>query len=617
MRSSGAPTSEHLDSAAAEQWVAAAHKRPSVPQEEGGSGSIWDSLGDFFSEVVDGLVSGVELLISSTAQGVVAVVNFVMDGVEYVWNAIVNAVDELVDLVEAVFTKVSVFFTDLLGWVGWVFNWSDILLTHQALVYIANNGIALASVGLQTIQANIDAGIAQLQGQITKAVNNYVAQLQPGETLGSSTSVAPTAPTGAAAFADPRNVFVRGVQQNADHGSSTPTTPYPSAATAPAGQLLQQIEPIPGTAMTSSGFEQLGNVISPLNGTSPYDAALSDVLPAVGNAAVSGLTLVQGVVDSVFTAAIGSIDGIQTMINAEWNIPLVTDLSAWITDGSPLTALDVSCLLLAVPVTVTYKVMFNESPVPDQATLEALEAAYPPPTMGAVLGAARGSSISGDTNDPGMVLYRIGALGQGFCYGLTGLIEPRLDLGIALWGTKTPTWPPALSEKNALWAAEPGAIWSQMYLFFEFLTSGYFGLTTCVQHPDVWNCSTADGGANLMWAVNNLVWISDAAALLLPAGPGKLVRAWNAGAGGFLISLFGAVQLIANAVIAYNAKSGKAGNLGSVFANVPQLTKLLISAGFNNAEGVPLGGIAAAGLDFVFNEAAAVSWIVAAALPPT
>ena len=395
---------------------------------------------DVFSAVADTVCSATHAVIQAVGDVIDATITMVVAGVTYVWDAIVTGVGQLLDLVQTIFSGLQAGFWALVGWLGWVFNWNDILLTHQAISYFLTNGIAWVKYGLGSVQGTIDNAIAGIQADLQNAVAAYLAsQVPAGSTLDSVIQTQPAPPAGTSLGTDPRNVFMRGLRANAASATITAgdVQPSPQVVTA-ADTLLSQVEGYGNAASGSAPMQAFVTLAEPTAADTSgiLDQPLARVVQAAADSASWGLGLVQDGADTMFGLAADAIDTASSVLTDTWDIPLVTDLYTWVTNGSALSALDVACLLLAVPVTLTYKALFGETPVPDQATLDAIMAAYPaPPALGSNPAAVEASA--GTDADAAAttweIVQRLGGIVSGLSYIASGFFEAQVDIGLVLW----------------------------------------------------------------------------------------------------------------------------------------------------------------------------------------
>ncbi len=123
-----------------------------------------------FCAVADAAGSVATVVVSAVGDVIDATITMVVAGVTYVWDAVIQGVGQLLDLVQTIFSSLQADFWALVGWLGWVFNWNDILLTHQAISYFLTNGIDWAKYAIGQVQGTIDQAITGVQADLQNAV---------------------------------------------------------------------------------------------------------------------------------------------------------------------------------------------------------------------------------------------------------------------------------------------------------------------------------------------------------------------------------------------------------------------------------------------------------------
>src|SRR5207248_1200031 len=91
-----------------------------------------------------------------------------------------------------------------------------------------------------------------------------------------------------------------------------------------------------------------------------------NVAKAFASAVLSG---VKALADSLFQLGQSLITFINSLLTQSLDIPFVSSLYSWITNGSQLTVADLIALILAIPVTTAYKLVYNKAPFPDAASV--------------------------------------------------------------------------------------------------------------------------------------------------------------------------------------------------------------------------------------------------------
>ena len=310
--------------------------------------------------------------------GVSAAFDFVIEGVKYVFNAVVQFVQDSFDMIESilatVYDSVAHFFERTFEWLGFLFNWDDILRTHEALAYTFQQGLdfvplavpevkRLADDGFRNIQAGIDHAFADLKSRVTGAtLGGY------GETNRRS---------------DPKfmhsvgnNFVMTGVTNNAA-GARQIGGSSAAIDTTVLNDFLADLQSFAQNASTTNQFVATRNYMEQVgsNTDNIFTQLFSNMLDLAHhlvNALVSGVhALVNKALDALATV----VSLIKDFLVKEWDIPFVTAFYRWITtdanhpNGSPLSVLDVLSLVIAIPVTTIYKITNNKAPFPDQQSL--------------------------------------------------------------------------------------------------------------------------------------------------------------------------------------------------------------------------------------------------------
>ncbi len=580
---------------------------------------------EVFCAVADAASSVTDVVVKAVGDAIDATIKMVVAGVTYVWDAVVQGVGQLLDLVQTIFAWLQADFWALVGWLGWVFNWNDILLTHQAISYFLTNGVDWAKYALGQLQGTIDQAITGVQADIANAVSAYLgSQVPSGSTIASMMQAQPGPPAGTELSGDPRNVFLRGVRTNGNNamvtGSDAPPSPSVVAA---ADSLLSQVNGYATAASESTPLQAFATLAEPTaaNANGLVGQPLADVVQVVADGASWGLDLVRDGVDAMFGLAADAIDLTSTMLTSTWDIPLVTDIYKWVTNGSDLSALDVSCLLLAVPATIIYKTLFDEAPVPDKATLDAIMAAYPaPPAQGSDLAlpppAGAGTAV-GVTATPVQIGARLGNILTGLSYMACGFFEARVDLGVALWVSRSgeefhePQCPP--EWRGEFWTQPLSLIWEDLYVFTEAMAAVFSGAVTFAPNWNNWDCGTAEGMANWIWGVGHLQWVIDLVALWTK---GSVIQELWLLAGPAILSVWGWIQIILQVISWFRlGAKGWPGTVGGLLTSLPNAGKYLMSPQAQEAvDGVPLPGLIEAAIDIDGNLIGGIFYLVNAAI---
>lgn len=314
---------------------------------------IWDDLGHAFGDVIRWIGEGIDDVKDFLVQVADDVVHFAIRVGEAVYTFILTTAQEIYAAAEWLFKKIALYLKELIEWLGFLFAWKDILATRDAMKTLFNNGLSSFSGAVQTIKTQFDGWVGGVLAndlnspELAQRLNDTTAS-----TVDQSVSQAGGRPQGSA---DPRVSWVAtrmSYLAGADQVSGGGITPDGVL-----GSILASIESLGGDfaveydKVSSYGTQWVNGQIT----TAQFAVA---VLDAVGALA---LDIVQRIVDGILDAVSGMVDTLETFLNQTIDIPFFSALYQLVS-GDPLSILDVAALIMAIPVTVAYKVMFNQAP---------------------------------------------------------------------------------------------------------------------------------------------------------------------------------------------------------------------------------------------------------------
>jgi hypothetical protein len=314
-----------------------------VLESTGGDIFLWlkhtvEDVGEFFVKEVDGIYHF-----------------FIKIGGEY-YRFVLDAVRDVIQAIEWVFSKIKVLFADLIKWLGFLFNWDDILRTHLVIKNIIN----------QTLHGSV-AQIAMLKsGIITvfSGIEKRIAEFSGLESLGQSVS---SVAGGASRIKgqDSPQANWGNHHLKSGMGSASATMSIPEAAGSELISLLNEL----AAAIEREGelfvavAKTIKTEIVDKIGTLPAGEIVKRIVGVIGeilaasveNILVTGLDvmeiLVQGMID---------------VMNATIEIPVISWMYRKVAK-TDLSILDAACLVGAIPATILYKAATSKAPFPDNA----------------------------------------------------------------------------------------------------------------------------------------------------------------------------------------------------------------------------------------------------------
>lgn len=536
------------------------------------------SIGDFVAGVVDGIISVVDTIITTVGNAINAAITFVVNGVQYLFETVVEFIDQAFDLVEVIFAQVKVIFEQIFEWLGFVFSWPDILRTHDALYYTMEQFLDFLPGAVRGIQSQFDQGIASVKNQIATIFDQLVNSVGGTASLGGYTDAkTPAEPVYSSGSAN--NIVLNSTLENSPSAKQTTTVLPPNAA--PWDILVQQMQNFATSVQNDPAFTQALDYMKNLGGSpdqifAQLLSALLRVMQGLANAMLSG---VQAVVDGVLQLVQSFMTTLKEQFTADWNIPFVTQFYSWLTNGSQLSLGDLFALILAIPSTIIYKVLYGKAPFPDQQSVDAFKASFNAQTMLANSGlggnqlAARqvpaAAEAQGGLSAAQVLLGVTGTVATGaYAFLSAGMdVKPTTGAGVVDPLTKTLT-------KFALGAEVYAQAASCPWIF----SSG---------GP---NCSNADGAGKWLWIYTTFGVALDAGFTIYDeAFPENNDTIW----GIVLGSLYGVGHAVVTGVTFTNL-SGYA-QAGNIVQCIPEIGKLLRLPAIETAtSGVSLVVVAAA-----------------------
>jgi hypothetical protein len=306
-----------------------------------------DDVTQFFVQVIDGVTDFFITIGNAIYTFVMACIDDVVHGIQFV-----------LDMIEVGWEK-------LVQFVGFIFNWSDILRTHAVLNKIFTLFAEQAVASLPSYQQSLDSAIANAK--------QYLKNWAAPQIAVSARSTALANPQWPAASSPQANYGTFQAKTNA--GSTTSSFTPSFSSNTHADSLLEGFQNFlatseGGLADAFADLEKLFNrdYLATLSVTDLFkqiiDILLGDVLLSIAQAAGDLLIQVLGLL----------IEGVIAALTSKLEIPVLSWLYKKYTDAD-LTFLDLVCLVAAIPATILGKIVTGHTPFPDDAFTAALLAA--------------------------------------------------------------------------------------------------------------------------------------------------------------------------------------------------------------------------------------------------
>jgi hypothetical protein len=327
--------------------------------------SIAMAAGDFF-HWVKRIYDDVESFVVQEAEGVY---HFLATIAGQVYDVLLDCTQAVIHAVEFVFNKISVFFEDLIKWLGFLFDWSDILRTHRVLKNIFNQYVARCVSNLGNARARMQSAFTDVEKFLDAWAG--VADNIPSSLSGITRSSALSSSPPVRGLDSPQGNW--GLYQLKSNAASSSTAAQPGKGLV--GDIVSLLQPL------ADALEREKDVFQAACGSFK-----SDIIDKVDELSVTQLMkaliaiITDALLESVENVLLAAIDvltalsdGIQDFLNATLDIPIISSLYKKLT-GDDLSLLDLACLVAAIPVTLGYKLITDAQtpPFPDDDTTTAL-----------------------------------------------------------------------------------------------------------------------------------------------------------------------------------------------------------------------------------------------------
>lgn len=388
--------------------AATAVAAPNATSGAEAGGPIDVALGDLFQW----LESEIEAVVKIVEDAAAGVWRFVAEIGSAIYQAVIDSAEAVVGAAVWLFDQVKTGIDDLIGYVGFLFEWDDIRRTKDVFHNLVRQYLAGGVTQLATAKTEFDS----VMGSVEQTVATW-AGLSDWSALGESAGKPATGsavnPMGGQTAAS----------QHLNHHFQNNASSISVIGDLPVPDVLQDLIDDLLTALKDEATV-LDGVLDELHQLATDFASLSveHVLTRLAGILADGvLGSAQVVVDAVLAILIAVAESALALLDTKIHIPVISDILAAI--GVPeFSFLDLFCWIAAVAYTVVYKIAEGQAPFPDTATtaflstssLSQLEQAFgggggqPTP----MLAAARATSGSGLVQIPESVAEAVYVAGH-------------------------------------------------------------------------------------------------------------------------------------------------------------------------------------------------------------
>jgi len=407
------------------------------PQNRGdfAGGTVAGAIASVAGDVFQTMLHGVEKVGQILIQAANSVYNVIVQIGEQFLSFVIQTASDVLSLLNWLFQEIKVGLETLVGWLGFLFEWDDIVTTHKVLANMSIQSINYAAAFLKNAETPINNFFDTLK---TKIVNLPALQIPDANNVNlfqTNTAAAQTNSSSAVAVdqlqSDPGFNFA---SYQMEHGVGTSGG---DNSAAPQIDINDQIES-DLEALAEDFIDVFAQFIKDneatitalLNLIKDNELTLENIAKTIAEgAAVTIIDAIQGIVTVVIDLFELVADLIVKMLTTEINIPFISGLYEKVSGGDKFTLLDSVSLFSAIPATVGYKMFYGEAPFAngtfglDTNSYTQIFPPLPDTSNTAMRGASLASAVAANDSGGWQVTYsRIG----GFVYNinqiLTGII---------------------------------------------------------------------------------------------------------------------------------------------------------------------------------------------------
>ena len=291
-----------------------------------------------------------------------AAYKFVLKIAGKVWEFILETFPQVGSVLQSILETISKGWEALKGMLEDVFAWEDILSVKNALVNITTAGLIMGS----DVFANLEKKADECFDDLRTKVRNLKRRSLPKDLTSIQFSKDPPMPAGmddkkvADILKSPQAQYgAYHLRHSASSQSDSKTVGFQSRAEGPFDRLYNRLSGI-WDSVTALAIRFGANVLDLF---SNKEFNLDVLIAKVGLEFVEDAL---GVMQKVIAALLGSLGdlvlALADAMNANISIPVIGPLYSTLTKGSRFSALDIVCLLLAIPSTIAYKAIIGPLP---------------------------------------------------------------------------------------------------------------------------------------------------------------------------------------------------------------------------------------------------------------
>jgi len=335
--------------------------------------SLFQRIGDFFRAVAEKIVDVVEVVVTVVKDTVKTVITYVKDKVKYLFTQIVDTAQQVWDVVESVFNEVKVFFTDVFQWLGYIFNWNDILRTKKTIDYCMDQIFECADSTLEYIEEKADSYLDNMKSLISETSDKFLKKLDPNLSLGALISGNGKIENEDLTRYNTSNNFLYNQYIHRDIPSISTVEDLSAAELYASFEgekedfmkiLSDFVDEVEQIDAFKEAFKYFSYVFEGRDNM--FNNMFCGLIKLFEGLAIAVVSAAKAVVNAIIELCRKLVKTIYTLLTQEIKLPFLSTFFSMITKGDKLTVSGVFSLIMALPATVIYKVINNKAPIANE-----------------------------------------------------------------------------------------------------------------------------------------------------------------------------------------------------------------------------------------------------------
>lgn len=321
-------------------------------------------IGDLLKTIAQKTAEVICVFVEKVKDVVMATVEFVVDKIKYCAKCVLNTIQEVYHTLEVIFNEVKVAFKELFEWLGFIFDWGDILRTKRVVTYLVDESVSLLAGVPDLICKKIDPLIASAIKKVDVAFDSIIARLDKNVSIGNcvnGTACGSKAKlTSEQEYSWSNNVVMDRFFDTDMEALTLQANNHMMSVVMNQRTLLDDfvkivtdfIAPIEKNNSFQKAFEYIGKMLS--NPENLFTYGLCSLLEIVKGVVTLALEGAASLIKGLFECLKSILDLFKKILDKEIKLPFLSTLWRKIT-GEKLTLKEIPCLLISISSTIFFK----------------------------------------------------------------------------------------------------------------------------------------------------------------------------------------------------------------------------------------------------------------------